>query len=106
MLACHIGQPQRQIGELGELPRFFRKGSKANRIDESFALVEARVKDIAEQFGGRRSPTFRSQHVEAERTAQLPVNINSEYPSVGRIVETIGDPLRVGLRGLSGVEIG
>ena len=51
MLACHIGQPHRQIGQLREPPGFFRICSKTKRIDENFALIEARVKNIAEQVG-------------------------------------------------------
>jgi hypothetical protein len=95
MLACHIGQPKRQIGKLREPPRFFGVCSKTKRIDENLALIEARVKNIGEQVGCTGDPTFRRQDVEAERTAEFSVDIDSEHPGVGRIIVTIADALRL-----------
>ena len=51
ILAGQIGQPQRQIGKFRKPLGFFGIGDETGRIDENLALVEARVKDIAEQFG-------------------------------------------------------
>ena len=94
IFACQKDQPHRQIGKLRKPLGFFRVCDKTSRIDENLALIEARMKNIAEQLGRIGHPPFRRQHVEAERTAEFSVNIDSERPGIGRIVITIADALR------------
>ena len=60
ILACQIGQPQRQIGKLRKPLGFFGVCNKTSRIDENFALIEARVKNIAEQFGCERTSAIQT----------------------------------------------
>jgi hypothetical protein len=61
----------------------------------TLASIEARVKNIAEQFGCIGHPAFRRQDVKPDRTAEFSVNIDPEGPGIGRIVIAIADALRL-----------
>ena len=51
ILACHIGEPQRQIRKLRKPLGFFDVCGQARRIDENFASIEPTMENIAVQFG-------------------------------------------------------
>ena len=91
VLARHIGQPHRHIGQLRKPLGLVGIGDEARRIDDDLAAVEPGVKNIAEYFGRAGVPPFRRQHADADRTAEFPVNIDAEGPGIGQIVVAIGD---------------
>ena len=99
-------QPHRQIGKLRKTLGLFGVCDKTSRIDEDFALIEARVKNIAKQLGGIGRPPFRRQDVETDRATEFSVNIDSERQGIGRIVVTIADSLGLRRQDQSAVQIG
>ncbi len=58
IFTCQKDQPHRQIGKLWKTLGFFRVCNKTGRIDENLAFIEARVKNIAKQFGRTGHPPF------------------------------------------------
>jgi hypothetical protein len=71
------------------LPDLIGVRNKTHWIDENLALVETRMKYIAKYFARDGCPPFLCQNIDADRTAEISININSERPGIGRFVVTI-----------------
>ena len=92
--ARHIAEPHRDVGQFGEWLCLLGIGDEAGRIDDDLARIELGMNEIGEHFGQGRSPPFRGQDADTNRTAKLVVQVDAEREVVGQVVIPVRDPLR------------
>src|SRR5580704_6733422 len=86
-------QAKRHVGQSGIEPRQLRIRDEPRRIDNGLPGLEFRLQQVRKDFQARKRRLVFSRHMNADRTRELVVNVQSENPSILRVVISIGEHL-------------